>query len=81
MHRGIGGISTKTFLDGIGFSETAFMSTAKELEVALEYSGAAKGQSQTVLAMELSEVDPSRAPSPSQTFPLFLKSYVFTNLG
>jgi len=57
VYRGLGGLDVKTFIDGNGFTERAFTSTTKNLEVALEYSGAKSGRTGTVLAMELSEVD------------------------
>merc|ERR1719277_815674 len=56
LYRGLGGLDIKSFLAGHGFTEKAFTSTTKNLEVALEYSGIKKG-SGTVLAMEISEVD------------------------
>ena len=46
-----------SFLGGNGFTEKAFISATKSLEVALERSGATEGNMGTVLAMERSEVD------------------------
>lgn len=57
MYRGLGGLDISDFLAGNGFTERAFTSTTKNLDVALEYSGAAKGLAGTVLAIEMSEVD------------------------
>merc|ERR550532_1724832 len=57
LYRGLGGLDVSEFITGVGFTERAFTSTTKSLEVALDYSGAKSGTSGTVLAMEVSEVD------------------------
>merc|ERR550532_2561632 len=57
LFRGLGGLDVSDFIAGVGFTERAFTSTTKSLEVALDYSGAKPGTSGTVLVMEVSEVD------------------------
>lgn len=57
LYRGLGGLGIEDFLTGHGFTERAFTSTTKSLDVALEYSGAKSSAWGTVLAMEISEVD------------------------
>lgn len=69
LYRGLGGLDIKEFLEGNGFAERAFTSTTKSLEVALEYSGAAKGLAGTVLAIELSEVDQGAVLQEFSQFP------------
>lgn len=55
MVAGLGGLDVKDFIDSNGFTESAFMSTTKSLEVALEYSAAKKGNAGAVFAMQISE--------------------------
>ena len=57
LYRGLGGLDTRKFLEGNGYTEKGFTSTTKNLKVALEYSGVKSGRCGAVLAMELSEVD------------------------
>ena len=61
VYRGLGGLDVRDFLVSLGFAEKAFMSTTKNLGVALEYSGAKHGKVGTVLAMELSEANKGAA--------------------
>ena len=57
LYRGLGGLDVRDFIIGKGFTERAFMSSTKSLQVALEYSGIKTGHVGTVLAMEVSAVD------------------------
>ena len=53
LYRGLGGLDVRDFISSNGFTERAFTSTTKSLEVALEYSGAKKGMAGAVLAMDV----------------------------
>jgi hypothetical protein len=44
-----GGLDVRPFTTSSGFTETAFMSSTRELSVALEYSGVKQGKAGTVL--------------------------------
>ena len=54
LYRGLGGLDVRDFIIGKGFTERAFMSSTKSLQVALK---ATQGHVGTVLAMEVSAVD------------------------
>ena len=54
LYRGLGGLDCQKFLKSRGFTEKAFMSTTKSLQVALEYSGVKDGKPASVFAMEIS---------------------------
>ncbi len=41
LYRGLGGLDVRDFIIGKGFTERAFMSSTKSLQVALEYSAKA----------------------------------------
>ena len=57
LYRGMGGLDVREFLESEGFTETAFLSTTQNLDVALSYSGIREGKVATVMAFELSTVD------------------------
>ena len=43
-----GGLDVRPFMTSQGFTETAFLSTTRDLNVAIEYSGIKKGMVATV---------------------------------
>ena len=54
LYRGLGGLSVSEFLASLGFADKAFLSTTKDRDVALEYSGVKQGGVGTVLCIETS---------------------------
>ena len=54
LYRGLGGLSVREFLASLGFADKAFLSTTKDRDVALEYSGVKQGGVGTVLCIETS---------------------------
>jgi len=54
LYRGLGGLSVAAFAASCGFTDKAFMSTTKDRNIALEYSGVHKGLVGTVLCIETS---------------------------
>jgi hypothetical protein len=54
LYRGLGGLNVASFVASLGFTDRAFMSTTKDLHIALEYSGVNKGLVGTVLCIETS---------------------------
>ena len=54
LYRGLGGLSVAAFAASLGFTDKAFMSTTKDRNIALEYSGVHKGLVGTVLCIETS---------------------------
>ena len=48
LYRGLNGLDVGEFVSSQGFSETAFMSTTRSLQVALDYSGVKDGHVATV---------------------------------
>ena len=54
LYRGLGGLSVREFLESLGFADKAFLSTTKDRDVALEYSGVKQGGVGTVLCIETS---------------------------
>ena len=54
LYRGLGGLSVAKFAASLGFTDKAFMSTTKDRNIALEYSGVHKGLVGTVLCIETS---------------------------
>ena len=57
LYRGLGGLSVREFLASLGFADKAFMSTTKDRDVALEYSGVKQGGVGTVLCIETSSTN------------------------
>ncbi len=53
-YRGLGGLDVAAFAASCGFTDRAFMSTTKDRNIALEYSGVHKGLVGTVLCIETS---------------------------
>ncbi len=53
-YRGLGGLDVAAFAASCGFTDKAFMSTTKDRNIALEYSGVHKGLIGTVLCIETS---------------------------
>jgi hypothetical protein len=54
LYRGLGGLSVAAFAASCGFTDKAFMSTTKDRNIALEYSGVHKGLIGTVLCISTS---------------------------
>jgi hypothetical protein len=54
LYRGLGGLDVAAFAASCGFTDKAFMSTTKDRNIALEYSGVHKGLVGTVLCIETS---------------------------
>jgi hypothetical protein len=59
------GLDVRPFMAGSGFTETAFMSSTRDLRVALDYSGARHGRVATVLPPRLRLLSLSSLPSPA----------------
>jgi hypothetical protein len=57
LYRGLSGGQLPASFRKRGFAEWAFMSTTKDLSVAVDYSGAKQGKAATVLKIEMSDVD------------------------
>ncbi len=57
LYRGLGGLSVAAFAASCGFTDKAFMSTTKDRNIALEYSGVHKGLVGTVLCIETSTIN------------------------
>ena len=57
VYRGLAGLELTDFKKSHGFSESAFLSTTSNLDVALEYSGVKQNLVATVLAIPLSQID------------------------
>ena len=54
LYRGLGGLDVAAFAASCGFTDKAFMSTTKDRNIALAYSGVHKGLVGTVLCIETS---------------------------
>ena len=54
LYRGLGALSVREFLASLGFTDRAFLSTTKDRDVALEYSGVKQSGVGTVLCIETS---------------------------
>jgi hypothetical protein len=57
LYRGLSGGQLPASFRKRGFAEWAFMSTTKDLRVAVDYSGAKQGKAATLLKIEMSDVD------------------------
>jgi hypothetical protein len=57
VYRGLAGLDLTKFKKSHGFSESVFLSTTSNLDVALEYSGVKQNLEATVLAISLSQID------------------------
>lgn len=69
LYRGLNGLDVGEFVLSQGFSETAFMSTTRSLQVALDYSGVRDGHVATVLPPQ-----PRHSPSLAFDFAHYLPS-------
>jgi hypothetical protein len=69
LYRGLGGLDVHEFLESQGFTERAFMSTTRSLDVALTYSGIKEGKAAIVLAFDISTVDNGADISEFSQFP------------
>ena len=57
LYRGLGGLSVREFLASLGFAEKAVMSTTKDRDIALAYSGVKQGGVGSVLCIETSSTN------------------------
>ena len=57
VYRGLPGLDLTEFKKSHGFSESGFLSTTSNIDVALEYSGVKEKRVATVLAIPLSQID------------------------
>ena len=57
LYRGLGGLSVREFLASLGFAEKAVMSTTKDRDIALAYSGVKEGGVGSVLCIETSSTN------------------------
>jgi hypothetical protein len=57
VYRGLPGLDLTEFKQSHGFSESGFLSTTSDIDVALEYSGVKENRVATVLAYALSQID------------------------
>ena len=57
LYRGLGGLSVREFLASLGFADKAFMSTTKDRDIALAYSGVKQGGVGSVLCIETSSTN------------------------
>jgi hypothetical protein len=57
VYRGLPGLDVTEFKQSHGFSESGFLSTTSNIDVALEYSGVKEKRVATILAIELSQID------------------------
>jgi uncharacterized protein len=69
LYRGLGGLSVAAFAASCGFTDKAFMSTTKDRESALEYSGVHKGLVGTVLCIETSTTNNGAVISEFSQYP------------
>ena len=72
LYRGLGGLDCSEFLESIGFTEKAFMSTTDSLQVAIDYSGVQQKHVRdyaSVLAIDIAEVDKGADIGPFSQYP------------